>query len=65
MAKKFKWDTTLDWLLLFGGVEIGLKLLNFSIIDWLAELIKIDAIATILYAFIGVAAILALYKKFK
>jgi len=46
-----------NWLVVVGGLNWGLTLFNFNVVTWLAGIVNWSTLATVLYALIGVSAL--------
>lgn len=63
--KKGFWKKTAEWLLIAGGLNWGLTVVNFNLVQWLAEVVKIPAIEPIVYSAVGISAVILLLNKLK
>ena len=47
-----------------GAINWGLVAMNFNLVQWLADLITLPVLATIVYALVGISGIYCLVKLF-
>jgi len=45
-----------------GAINWGLTAMNFNLVEWLANLISLPVLATIIYALVGISGIYCLVK---
>jgi uncharacterized membrane protein YuzA (DUF378 family) len=67
MAKKMNGkDLTAYLLLTAGGLNWGLvEFLNFNLVDWLATLVSIPFVATIIYGLVAISSLYSVYTLVK
>jgi len=69
MAKRRKikmklFDKIFTYLVIIGALNWGLVVLNFNIVEKLADFINFPGLSTILYLAIGFSAVWTLVKRF-
>ena len=47
-----------------GAINWGLVAMNFNLVEWLANLVSLPVLATIIYALVGISGIYCLVKLF-
>jgi uncharacterized membrane protein YuzA (DUF378 family) len=47
-----------------GAINWGLVAMNFNLVEWLANLVTLPALATIIYALVGISGVYCLAKLF-
>lgn len=47
-----------------GAINWGLVAVNFNLVEWLANLVSLPILATVIYALVGISGIYCLVKLF-
>lgn len=47
-----------------GAINWGLVAMKFNLVEWLANLVGLDVLATIVYALVGISGVYCLIKLF-
>ncbi len=47
-----------------GAINWGLVSMKFNLVEWLAELVSLPVLATIVYALVGISGVYCLIKLF-
>lgn len=45
-----------------GAINWGLDAMNLNVVDWLASLVSLPVLATIIYALVGISGVYCLVK---
>lgn len=67
MEKEVKMDgltKTAVILANIGAINWGLVAMNFNLVEWLANLVNLPVLATIIYALVGLSGLYCLAKLF-
>jgi uncharacterized membrane protein YuzA (DUF378 family) len=59
-----KYEEIAEWLLLVGGLNLGLSLFNINVIKMITDATA-PIVSTIVYAAVGISAVYTIYKKYK